>query len=529
MLGAAGAVLVGGTILARRDVTERVAVDRTLVREFAMEFSGELRRLEAVYLDDLQQLAETASTENQSSLKEACASLHGVRQYSLFEKKSDRPAKNIKIEPFTGEPIPELTVRSAKDRTPFGNQIPLARELLFPPATHETESGEGWITPRDGRFVVFWSRLNENDNQSVGKGTAGNRKRKPTDAVLAFLLDMREIGNIACNYLKPTISILYAPVRAEGGLNRLEGPGGVWLAGLEQPPQREPDFIVPLPSRIGNWQILAWDTFRPHVVYHQPTLFVTGTLTAVLVAAGLILFIQQRRAQRLAEQRVSFVNRVSHELGTPLTNILLNLELSLETFADRPQEARRRLDFVTEETRRLARLVRNVLAFSRKERGKLKINPVPCVPDEVITGVLNQFSPALTRAGIEVERHGSAAETIACDVDALAQIIANLVSNVEKYAANGKRMGVESQLIEEFLIVRVSDRGPGIPAEARERIFHPFERVADSVHDGITGTGLGLAIARDLAELMGGTLKLVAADNGAVFELRLPAPKEKEV
>lgn len=270
--------------------------------------------------------------------------------------------------------------------------------------------------------------------------------------------------------------------------------------------------------------MLSWDTFRPHVIYHQPTLFVTGTLTVILVVAGLILFSQQKRAQRLAEQRVSFVNRVSHELGTPLTNILLNLELGIEALdAERPQDTRRRLDFVLEETRRLARLVRNVLVFSRRERGKLKVNPAPCVPDEVITAVLNQFGPVLARAGIAVENRASAAETIFCDTDALAQIVANLVSNVEKYAASGKWLGIESSLAEDTLVIRVSDRGPGIPAEARERIFHPFERVVNAVHDGITGTGLGLAIARDLAELMGGTLQLVAADKGAVFELRLPA------
>ena len=511
MLCAAGAVLVGGTILARREGQERVPVDRTLIREFSMEFSGELSRLESVYLDDLRQLAGKASTENQASLKEACSSLSGVRQFSLLDKKSERQAKHIKTGPFTGEPIPEPVVRSAKDPSLFPHQIALAREQLFPKSSSIAEKDEGWVVPRDGKFAVFWKRSGE-------------------DMVQAFLLDLREIGKIASDYLKPKILILYTPVRAEGGLNRLEGPGGVLLAGLEQPPNRAPDFIVPFSSRIGNWQILSWDTFRTHVVYHQFTLFVTGTLTVVLVAAGLIMFIQQRRAQQLAEQRVSFVNRVSHELGTPLTNILLNLELSVEALdAERPQDTRRRLDIVVEETRRLARLVRNVLVFSRRERGKLKVNPAPCGPDEVITTVLNQFGPALARAGIAVEHRGAAAETILCDIDALAQIVANLVSNVEKYAASGKWLGIESSLADNALVVRVSDRGPGIPSEARERIFYPFERVADSVHEGITGTGLGLAIARDLAELMGGTLKLVAADKGAVFELRLPAPEENEV
>jgi signal transduction histidine kinase len=468
-------------------------------------------------------LAEKASTENQTSLKELCSSLHGIRQCSLIYKTSERQTKHVKIEPFTGELIPEPVVRSARDPSPFTHQIAMGREQLFPASTNDMGQGEGWVMPKDGKFAVFWKRFVVYD-RSGNKKALGERERKPEYTVLVFLLDLHEIGAIACDYLKPKITTLYAPVRAQGGLNRLEGPGGALMAGLEKPPQRAPDLIVPFSSRIGNWQILSWDTFRTNVAYHQPTLFVAGTLTVVLVAAGLILFIQQRRAQRLAEQRVSFVNRVSHELGTPLTNILLNLELGVEALnAERLEETRRRLDFVVEETRRLARLVRNVLVFSRRERGKLKVNPVPCVPDEVIMSVLNQFGPALARAGIAVEHHGAADETILCDTDALAQIVANLVSNVEKYAASGKWLGIESSLVDNALVIRVSDRGPGIPAEAREIIFNPFERVDNSVHEGVTGTGLGLAIARDLAELMGGTLKLVAADNGAVFELRLPA------
>lgn len=69
-----------------------------------------------------------------------------------------------------------------------------------------------------------------------------------------------------------------------------------------------------------------------------------------------------------------------------------------------------------------------------------------------------------------------------------------------------------------------SDRGPGIPAAARERIFTPFERVLHSTNEGASGTGLGLAIGRDLAQRMGGTLELLDSAAGATFRLRIPAP-----
>ena len=74
-----------------------------------------------------------------------------------------------------------------------------------------------------------------------------------------------------------------------------------------------------------------------------------------------------------------------------------------------------------------------------------------------------------------------------------------------------------------------SDEGPGIPAEAAERIFRPFERLDSRVNEGATGTGLGLAIARDLAASMGGTLRLVASAGGAAFQLCVPAQARRDL
>jgi signal transduction histidine kinase len=316
----------------------------------------------------------------------------------------------------------------------------------------------------------------------------------------------------------------YAALRASGDLLALEGPAGTLLAGLNQPPERRADLILPLRYRFGVWQILAWDRTQPRTTYDVRTLAVTGTVATVLALLGVLLFRQQQRALRLAEERVSFVNRVSHELGSPLTNALLNVDLAAEAVATQPDFSRARLRLVTEEMQRLARLVANVLSFSRRERGALEMKPAPCVPDDIVDGVLRQFEPSLTRRSIRIERIAAAGCGVALDTDALAQIIGNLISNVEKYAAAGGWLGCETQLDGDVLVVRIADRGPGIPSAARGRIFEPFERVSSRVNEGASGTGLGLAIARDLAERMAGTLALLPSENGSVFELRLPAP-----
>ena len=112
------------------------------------------------------------------------------------------------------------------------------------------------------------------------------------------------------------------------------------------------------------------------------------------------------------------------------------------------------------------------------------------------------------------------------DADLAAQVLANLVSNVEKYAAGGGRLVIRGEADKQGCLgqvsLRVADAGPGIPDSSRERIFQPFVRLSQRVDEGVSGTGLGLSIARDLARRMGGDLRLESSDEGAVFVFSLP-------
>ena len=222
---------------------------------------------------------------------------------------------------------------------------------------------------------------------------------------------------------------------------------------------------------------------------------------------------------------MSFVNRVSHELRTPLTNILLNVDLPADLAEDEPDESKRRLELVRMEARRLGRLIENVLTFSRAEEGKTEIRAVPCVPAEIVTTVIDSFHASFERRGLKIGRtDDNAAAPCVCDADAVAQILGNLLSNVEKYVPGGV-VGIRTCVAMGELTIRVTDEGPGIPHEAAERIFRPFERIHSVVNEGASGTGLGLAIARDLAQRLGGHLTLLSSgpDGGACFELRVPA------
>ncbi len=247
-----------------------------------------------------------------------------------------------------------------------------------------------------------------------------------------------------------------------------------------------------------------------------------GLLALALALSGLAawIFRERTREMRLASQRVSFVNQVSHELKTPLTNIRLYAELLQEAWPE-DAEGGGKLDVIVDESRRLGRLIDNVLTFAR---AGLQVRPAPGDIDDVVRGTLDAFEPALAARGVAVRRRCAAGGRALVDRDAVGQIVSNLLGNVEKYAAGGGEVEIETARRGASVSVRVADRGPGIPEGLREHVFEPFRRASDRVTDGVAGVGLGLDIARRLARLHGGDLRLVPSEVGACFELLIHAP-----
>jgi signal transduction histidine kinase len=172
----------------------------------------------------------------------------------------------------------------------------------------------------------------------------------------------------------------------------------------------------------------------------------------------------------------------------------------------------------------LSRLIGNVLTLARAQRDALAVHPTEGRVDGAIAAVLDQFAPSLAAAGFEVVAAIEEDAPSLVDEDAVGQIVGNLIGNVEKYAAKGRWLRVSSRREGETVVVEVADRGPGVPAKQRERIFAPFYRLSSSISEGASGTGIGLTIARDLARLHGGDLAAGQGERGAVFRLTLRAP-----
>ncbi len=253
---------------------------------------------------------------------------------------------------------------------------------------------------------------------------------------------------------------------------------------------------------------------------------VSGVIVVGIALAGLAVYFyrESSREMREARQRVNFVNQVSHELKTPLTNIRMYAELLERRLDDTDEKTAQHLGVIVSQSQRLSRLITNVLTFARQQRKKLKLHTTAGNVDDIIRSVLEHFRPSLEAEGVEIACAGNAGATVKVDADVLEQVLGNLFGNVEKYAASGGWMEVRSEQHGDLTIITVADRGPGIPNKLDELVFEPFRRVSDKLTDGVAGTGIGLAIARELARLHGGDLTLEPSDTGARFRLVLNTP-----
>lgn len=498
MLAAAVLVMVGGERMARREVETRTPADRGRLLDFDEAFRTELARLDALYLAHLDDLTNAALQPDSDEASQQAAEITGVRQIRIFRNKG----KDLTIRGSREtRRLPEIVLKGGKRALDLNSASVLDPAMLDVPLP----AAGKWLPTSDPDLRLHC--------------------RTPREGVLiVILIDFPAVHKTTAIHLASWVQTPLSPLRESGERVVIESTARGELVSLGPQQHGPAASIIPIRSLSGDWQLRAWDGLVVTRSHDPAVITFALTIAVLLLASGVMLFLQQKRALKLAAERVSFVNRVSHELGTPLTNLALNLDLATECLTARPQESLRRLGLVAEEIERLSRLVANVLTFSRRERDTLILQPVPCIPADVIQSVIESFRPALERRGIVIETHISAGQTVLLDPDALSQITGNLISNVEKYATDGRWVGIRCEIESDFLTLEVRDRGKGIPPGARARVFAPFERVLQATNEGASGTGLGLSIGRDLARRMGGDLELLETTEGTAFLLRVPSP-----
>ena len=214
----------------------------------------------------------------------------------------------------------------------------------------------------------------------------------------------------------------------------------------------------------------------------------------------------------------NFLMSVSHELRTPLTAIRGHVAALLEGVIEDPELRQSSLETVEAETQRLERLVGDILDLAKLDTNRFTVTTEEVDMAALIEQAYERYRDEAQRRSIDYRQQLDARPVITSDGDRVLQVVGNLLSNAFRATPDGGRITLELAQRNGTVHVAVEDTGPGIPAEARERLFRPF------VSNVSGGTGLGLAIAKELSTALGGRIDLESVvGEGSRFELLLPA------
>jgi signal transduction histidine kinase len=251
-----------------------------------------------------------------------------------------------------------------------------------------------------------------------------------------------------------------------------------------------------------------------------------STLLAATLIGGIVLALRSAsRAVTLSEMKSDFVSNVSHELRTPLASIRVFAELLRLGRVDSQDKIREYGATIEAESRRLSRLIDNILDFSRIESGRKTYRMIPADVHEIVASTLRTFEMHLKAAGFRLSLVTPApiAGPLPVDPDAIGQAIHNLIDNAVKYSGESRDITVSLEELEGEVVISVEDRGIGIPIEEQTRIFDRFHRVATGLVHEVKGSGLGLSIVDHIARVHHGRVTVDSAPGrGSVFSIHLP-------
>jgi signal transduction histidine kinase len=280
---------------------------------------------------------------------------------------------------------------------------------------------------------------------------------------------------------------------------------------------------------LPNWEVSLYLvdparlTASARLVTLTVVLLIALALAAIL-AGGYFVATDTRRQLALAQKKTDFVSNVSHELKTPLTSIRMFAELLSQGRVDDPAKREHYLRIITHESERLTRLINNVLDFARIERNDKACDKKPADFFPVLERLWESHSAHLREAGFTCSWDADEPPyPVLADVDALSQVVVNLLSNAEKYSGERREITLVTRLRDRQLHLSVQDRGIGVPAGEERKIFDAFHRADDALSSGIQGSGLGLTLARRIATDHGGSILFERRDGGgSIFTLVLP-------
>lgn len=293
------------------------------------------------------------------------------------------------------------------------------------------------------------------------------------------------------------------------------------------------DFFTRLAQLIGEMGLARHDLERANaeLLRHQEN------LADLVMERTAELTVAKEAAEASNRAKSVFLANMSHELRTPL-NAVLGFSRLLNNDRNATPEQKESLNIITRSGEHLLDLVNNVLDISKIEAGRVELEKADVDLHQLVHEMRSMMYVRAVEKGLSfiVEQAPDLPRYVTVDKNKLRQVLINLIGNAVKYTRIGGvllRAGIVSKEREPQARVcfEVEDTGPGIPAEDRERIFHPFVQLNDRSTTE-AGTGLGLAISKQFVDLMGGEIAIESKPGkGSVFHVEVPVelPSIKEI
>ncbi|HJQ73645.1 MAG TPA: ATP-binding protein, partial [Gaiellaceae bacterium] len=232
---------------------------------------------------------------------------------------------------------------------------------------------------------------------------------------------------------------------------------------------------------------------------------------------------------RLEAIRAEFVATVSHELRTPLAALHgAALTLTERKHLLPPETRDKLLAMIAGQSKRLSRLVEDILLAGQLDAGSLRVGREPFNAAAVARAAVDEArARAAHRAMLRISTPEDLPHVLG-DEGRTHQVLANLIDNAVKYSPAGSRIDVDVERGKERVRFSVRDRGPGIPRTEQEHVFEKFYRLDPDHHLGVAGSGLGLYICRQLVSSMHGRIWVESApERGSTFAFELPIASDR--